>query len=310
MKSQTSKHLRLPPHLRDGDTIAVVRPAGRLDRTAFKASQEAIRSAGFFVAEYPGKMRKDSFFAASDADRAAELSWALSEPGIQAVLCARGGYGTMRLLPHFEPREMKRWIPKLVVGYSDITFLHQWLFNQLGWISVHGPLLGHLGASEIRRFLSSLTDPLRGGDSLELGKLQVHRAGKAAGRLFGGNLSLLQTSGPAMLPREPLILLLEDVNEDFYRLDRMIWSLKLAGYSLFIKGILLGHFHKCGKNDRAQFGKKKWLESLLSLSSGPVVESARFGHGLGRQALLPLGVKVELSSKALKLTQDWVSFRR
>src|SRR5690606_30890809 len=137
-------------------------------------------------------------------------------------------------------------------------------------------------------------------------EVKVIQKGRAKGMLVGGNLSLLQSFGPSALPRRPLILALEDVNEDCYRIDRMIWSLIHAGYGKWVKALILGTFHRCGK-DRDQFPKSKLIESFKTLCYGPIWWGAKFGHGLKTQRILGLGSLVEVREKELRYLHPLVS---
>lgn len=305
-----SRKLICPSQLHYGDTIALVRPSSRLDEKAYVSALHNLRDLGFCVAEYSGRRRKDSFFAASDEDRAQELHWAFREPGIRAVLVCRGGYGSQRALQCLKPSDWAQWKPKLVVGYSDTTYLHQWLQNQLGWISIHGPLVGFLDKISLQKLGRSLTElPVEKSESLWSEVTQQGRNVRARGRLVGGNLSLLSVRGPAELPQEDLILALEDVNENFYRIDRMLRSLIDAGYDRHIRGIILGTFKGCGEKDGRSFGFHRILETLRNLCRGPIWQGARFGHGLKQQRLLPLGLRVEMDGRRLRFLEGVVSPR-
>lgn len=302
--------LKSPGALRLGDTIALIRPASRLDEAAFRESVETIRNLGFCVALYPHRIKADRFFAASDADRAKELDWAFRQPGISAILCCRGGYGTMRAVAQLKSEQIRKWTPKIFVGYSDITYLHQWIQNRLGFKTIHGPLTGRMPVTALKKFIRELTQLSASAHSENWSEVvNVGSKKKAMGRLVGGNLSLIQTSGAAQLPKIPTILAIEDVNEDFYRLDRMLRALIDAGYSSSIKGIILGSLLKCGMNDSKTFGYSRILESLKLLTNGPIWTKARFGHGVKHQRLLPLGCQVKLEGKRFQILDSVVSLR-
>lgn len=294
--------------LQRGDTVTLVRPAAKLDEDSFLKTEDLLRSLGFFVVRYPKGFSKDSYFSAPDEERAAELNWAFSEPGIRAVFACRGGYGCVRTLSKIRRQDLQSWKPKIFVGYSDLTYAHQWIQNQLGWISFHGDLIGQVEANCVEELVTNLTAL----SSSEFRKqtwseVEVLRSGDASGKLVGGNLSLLRRVGPAALPEQPVILAIEDVNEDFYRLDRMIWDLMDSGYSRFVKGVILGSLHGCGKRDSESFGLEKVQESLQLLTKGPVWTQARFGHGLSSQRLLALGAKVRMQqNKVLEIQSRFI----
>lgn len=301
------KSLIKPLGLNFGDTIALIRPASRLDEVAFRNTAKILRKMGFCVAFYPGKMRSDRFFAASDSDRARELSWAFREPGIRAVLACRGGYGSVRTLGHLKPNEIRQWKPKLFVGYSDMTYLHQWLQNQLGWVSIHGPLAGRMPSADVKTFIKDLMALPSVRVEQKWSEIKnISKRNMASGLLLGGNLSMIQVAGPAALPRVPMILAIEDVNEDFYRLDRMLRVLKDAGYSKYFRGILLGSLLKCGERDRKTFGMNRLQDTLRELTKGPIWTRVRFGHGIRRQRLLPLGCKVQLRGRTFSILEPVV----
>ena len=319
LKLPRSELLLAPPALKIGDTVAVIRPAGLVADSDFKTSVSALRSLGFCVAIFDDFIsksqghsqaalrKKDSYFAASDEFRARELDWALSEPGIRAVFCARGGYGSVRtlhaLMSGFSPAKISKWQPKIFIGYSDITYLHQWLLRELGWISFHGPLVGKMQRPQWQSLLKDVLDLPALPAVQKWTEARLLRGGKsAAGKLIGGNLSLFRLQGRAALLEGPVILALEDVNEDFYRLDRMVWNLIDSQYHSQIAGILVGSLLNCDKKEGAKtFGKKRFFESLQRLTKGPIWTNCRFGHGFKKQRILALGAEVEMSSGSKKL---------
>jgi len=289
----------VPRPLVVGDTVALIRPASKLEDEKYERAVKTFQRLGFFVVQYPGRVKSHAFFAASDEDRANELMWAFEQPAIKAVFSCRGGYGSMRLLPHIKEASIRKWKPKIFVGYSDITFLHHWIINRFGWPCFHGALVGQVKAEEIESLISRIV-ALSGLKRETWSECKVFRKGKGMGRLVGGNLSMLQVNGPAALPREKLVLVLEDVNEANYRIDRMLWNLIYAGYDRFVEAVILGRFHLCGRNDVNEF-KFKWImETVQKLCPrGPILTNAHFGHGPGPQRLLPLGSTVGVKGKEL-----------
>jgi muramoyltetrapeptide carboxypeptidase len=301
------KKFHKPRALELGDTIALIRPAGRLDESAFHSTAKTLRQMGFCVALYPHSIKRDKFFAASDEDRARELHWAFSEPGIKAVLTCRGGYGSARALSKIRSTDLQKWKPKLLVGYSDITYLHQWLQNKLKWTTIHGPLAGRISSAELKKFVRGLVNLPSSSSQETWSEIKnIGAKNSARGILVGGNLSLFQVAGPAQLPRVPMILAIEDVNEDFYRLDRMLMALKDAGYSPFIRGIILGSLLNCGEKDAKTFGRDRLMMSLKNLTKGPIWVGARFGHGVKHQRLLPLGCQVQIYKKRFSILEPVV----
>lgn len=307
------KSLRSPMALRKGDTVAVVRPSSRLDRDVFDRSIGELREEGLCVVTYPGKLSSDAFFSSPDEDRASELLWAFKQPGVRAILIARGGYGSQRTLRLLRGhiKKLKKLPPKIVVGYSDATYLLQWVQNQLGWMSFHGPLIGALSGARLKSFVKEIFHLSFQPAKHDFSEVKVVAGGGrlARGRLVGGNLSLLSLKGPAALPQEDIVLVLEDVNENFYRIDRMLRSLLDAGYDRFVKAVICGSFHGCGKDDRKTFGFRRVLETLQELTDGPIWVNARFGHGVQKQRILPLGALVEVRGKRISFREGVVRAR-
>jgi len=235
---------------------------------------------------------------------------ALRDPAVRAVFCARGGYGTMRLLPKLPvaseaagpPPEAGRSVrPKAVVGFSDVTALHQW-YQRAGLISIHGPVLTQLGrvpVSTHARLFSLLeseapADPLTGTETLV--------AGRAEGPLLGGNLSVFTRllGTPFMPALEGAVLVLEDVGERPYRLDRMWTHLELAGVFRSIKGIVLGSFTSCEERE-ADYTSLDVLRELAAATGLPCASGFPIGHGDVNEPV-PLGVRVRLDAGSRTLT--------
>src|SRR5690606_27256842 len=126
---------------------------------------------------------------------------------------------------HLSEKQVSRWRPKIFLGYSDMTYIHQTIQNQLGWVTFHGPLIGSLDLTRLKKCIQSLEHLKKPSRETWSEAKPKGKGTNAEGRLVGGTLSLLSLTGKNALPREPVILALEDVNENFYRIDRMIWNL-------------------------------------------------------------------------------------
>jgi muramoyltetrapeptide carboxypeptidase len=276
--------------------VAVIAPAGPFDRDSFEAGLAIL--AGRYRVQYDsGIFERHRYLAGSDARRLMELNAALGDPSIRAVFCARGGYGTLRLLRHLTPGPFD----KPLIGFSDITALHQWVQRQ-GHVSIHGPVLtqlGRLGESTWTRLFallesSSPAAALHGSDTFV--------DGVAEGRLLGGNLSVFtRLLGTQYLP--PLdnsLLLLEDVAERPYRLDRMWTHLELAGVFQKVRGIVLGSFTQCDDRD-ADYTSTQVLRELAEATGLPCVAGFPIGHGDVNEPV-PLGTHVRLDATARSLT--------
>ncbi len=283
--------------LRPGARVAAVAPAGPFDRGALEAGL-AVLGARYAVQFEPEIFSRQRYLAGDDARRLAELTAALRDPQIEAVFCARGGYGTMRLLPGLD-----RIVPaaKPLIGFSDITALHAWM-QRAGQISIHGPVLtqlGRLDAHTHERLFALLEGtapaaPLQGSDT--------YVGGSAEGPLLGGTLAVLsRLVGTPFLPSlEGSILLLEDVGERPYRVDRMWTHLMLAGVLRGVRGIVLGSFTGCEERD-ADYGCADVLRELAGATGVPCAAGFPIGHGERNEAV-PLGVRVRLDAGAQTLT--------
>ncbi len=283
--------------LRPGAHVAVVAPAGPFERTALEAGL-AVLEQRYSVDLAPELFARQRYLAGSDAQRLGQLTAALTDPEIEAVFCARGGYGAMRLLPALETLIPG---PKPLVGFSDITALHAWL-QRNGLISVHGPVLTQLGKLDTHtheRLFALLED---GAPAAPLRATDTYGPGAAEGPLLGGTLAVLsRLLGTPYLPSlEGAVLLLEDVGEQPYRLDRMWTHLALAGVFRQVRGIVLGAFTACEPRD-ADYTSAQVLRDLAVETGLPCAAGFPIGHGEHNEPV-PLGVRVRLDATARTLT--------
>ena len=242
-----------------------------------------------------GIFARDRYLAGDDARRGAELAHAFADPDLKAVFTARGGYGSMRLLPtlHLGP-------PRVFVGFSDVTAIHGAL--QAGGVrSLHGPVLTQLARQppgSVERFFGLLESTAPAAPLLN-GRTVV--PGHAEGPLVGGNLSVLTRllGTRFMPPTNGAVLLLEDVGERPYRLDRMWTHLKLAGVFEGLAGIVLGDFTGCDERD-ADYGSADVLASLAQQTGLPCAAGFAIGHG-ELNLPVPLGARVRLDAAAGRL---------
>ncbi len=268
-------------------------PAGRLSRGLARLSERYQVLTCYDPTRPPDRL---PYLAASDLARAEELNRWLADERVSAIFCARGGYGCSRILPLLDaPRLASRRLP--LIGFSDITVLHAWA-NNLGVPTIHGPVvtqLADLPAEDHDALFSLLErghlDPLEG--------LQRIAGGAATGPLVGGNLSLLShLCGTEHLPPlDGAVLLLEDVGEAPYRIDRKLTHLAQAGVFDRVAGVLLGDFVDC---DDARTSALAVIADRLGASPVPVAAGAPVGHGRRNRAL-PLGVRIRLDADAGRL---------
>lgn len=290
-----------PPRLKPGARIGVIAPAGKVDRTAAEAGIAAICAEGFEV-ELAGNLFQGRGYLAGAAEpRARDLLEFYKRPDIDAIFCARGGFGSIQLLPHLKPAQFKS--PKIFVGYSDITILLNWLRQFCGLLTFHAPMV----AMDLARGLSAqakdhLWSVLRGemrAWKLTLG--EVIKSGRAEGEILGGCLSLLVTTlgTPYEIDTRGKILFLEDVGEKPYRIERMLTQLQMAGKLADVAGVLLGDFTNCeGEGTR---GLKEIIDDIFSGARYPVVTGMKAGHGQENLAL-PFGAAMVLDGKNATLS--------
>ena len=284
-----------PPALRPGDAVAVIAPSGPFERPVFEVGLELIK-ARYRPVFTDGLFTKDRYLAGDDARRGAELNHALTDPGIKAVFAARGGYGLTRLLS-----SLKIGSPRAVVGFSDLTALHGAL-QVRGIRSLHAPVVTQLGrqppacAERMFALLESSVPPA----PLEGATCLVH--GSAEGPLIGGNLSVLTRllGTPFMPPTRGAVLLLEDVGERPYRIDRMWTHLRLAGALEGVVGLALGEFTGCDEKG-ADYTSAEVLLSLARETGLPCARGFAIGHG-ALNLPVPLGARVRLDAAAGRLT--------
>ncbi|HWW78192.1 MAG TPA: LD-carboxypeptidase [Steroidobacteraceae bacterium] len=276
-------------------------PASPFDKAALEAGV-AIISERYRVRYDEHIHSRVRYLAGDDIRRFAELTTALTSPDIKAVFCARGGYGAMRLLPRLASWAAERGIPaKPLMGFSDITALHQWLQSN-GIASIHAPVLTQLGRVPVdspKRLFALLEST---GPAEPLVGTETYVGGTVEGPLLGGNLSVFTRllGTPFMPPLDGAILLFEDTSEQPYRLDRMWTHLALAGVFRKIRGIVLGQFIGCEPRDGG-FTAAEVLRDLAAATGVPCASGFPIGHGDINEPV-PLGVRVRLEADEARLT--------
>lgn len=298
---------RRPRALRPGDRVAVVAASGpanqaNLDRGLHALEQVGLKPDVFASARDTGS--DFDYLAGDDHLRATDLTTALADPAYAAVFLASGGYGMQRTLEMVDWNRIDQAKPKIVVGYSDVTALLEAIAVKLGWISLFGPMVAcngfHQGPG--RYDFDTLMNLLFHPDSVsELSFLDGRPVvpGVAEGITLGGTATLLAASlgTDTSLPARGAILFLEDVDEELFRLDRIITQLRRATYSEGVAGILLGTFTDCGEPREVE----RMLVDRLSDLGVPVLAGADIGHGIAQQTY-PIGVRARLDATAGTLT--------
>lgn len=294
--------LSAPPFPSERDVIAMVSVSGPSDRDALVRGLWWLADR-FTVREDERAFASSGYLAGDDALRSAALLDAVRDPAVRAVVCARGGYGAMRVLERVGAEVYEALVrdPKPLLGFSDVTALHA-LWARAGLRSLHGTMPATVGRA--------LVDPAHALEAVDAlaGKfpdpwrwegLRVVCEGEARGRAAGGNLSLLAAlqGTPGAYDLDGAVLFLEDVGERPYRVDRMLTQLRWGGSLAKVRGVVLGEFVDCAVGrDGVQLDAV--LHAALAPLGVPVFAGAAFGHGRA-QRVVPLGAAVTMSDGAV-----------
>jgi muramoyltetrapeptide carboxypeptidase len=288
-----------PPAVRPGDRIRVIAPSGPFEIAAFQKGLEWL-TARYEVVIDPGIYERTGFLAGNDARRLTELDAALRDSRCRAVLVARGGHGLLRIVHRADFAALES-DPKWLIGFSDATLLHVEA-SRLGIASIHASNLTGLGRGDEptrNAFAAHLEAPYR---ARRLNDLGVWLGGSATGPLFGGNLTLLTASaasGRLYIP-EGSILLLEDIAEAPYRVDRMLTALLVAGALDRVAGVAVGEMTSC-KPGPDGVPIEAVLEERLTALGVPVLHGLPLGHG-DQNVPVTLGITARLDGAERSLT--------
>jgi muramoyltetrapeptide carboxypeptidase len=292
--------MRFPPLLSAGARVALVAPSGPLrDAGDLERAVNNARELGWDPVPGEHVLERDGYFAGNDAHRLADFVAAAADDSIDGIWCIRGGYGAMRLL-HGIDYDVWRWKPKALIGYSDITALHAAIGARADLVTYHGPTaratLTDLTRQSLVAAVSSGASPyvVRHDDSVTL------RRGCARGRLAGGNLALVASlmGTPYAPDLDGAILVLEDVNEAVYRIDRMLTQLALSGALAKCAGIVFGRFTEIPPDTsdaERSLPLERILQEVADRCGVPCVANAPFGH-VDDQFTLPLGATAVLDA--------------
>lgn len=289
--------LRLPPPLAAGDVVAVVAPSSPFPRDELWKGLAWLRLR-YRLRVHAGMLERDAYLAGSDRRRAEEFRLALVDPEVKAVVCARGGYGAMRVLDAM-PWEDFAVRPRWIVGFSDVTALHAAAWAR-GIASVHGPNVTGLGRDATpamrARWIGCVEHPRSQG---RWDGLHVVHPGQARGVVVGGNLSLVHAMAAAgrLVVPDGAIVVLEDVTEAPYRVDRMLTSLMLGGHLARASAIVFGGFDRCNPGADGRTVEEVLAERTTELRI-PVLAGAPFGHGLRNEAFV-LGADARVEGASL-----------
>ncbi|MDA1359640.1 LD-carboxypeptidase [Glycomyces luteolus] len=291
--------LRRPRRLVPGDRIAIVSPASPFPEGGLDAGLAVLRGWGLEPVVMPSATASTGFLAGADGDRAVDFAKAWLDPSVAAVIASRGGYGSQRMIEHLDWEALASVEPKAFIGFSDVTAMHEAIALELGVASIHGPMptwtrftgnpevqehlrLQLFAPERVQRIASRTARPLAGGT--------------ATGVTFGGTLTLLAAEAGTAHHRRDVaggLLLLEDIGEEPYRIDRALTQLERAGYFAELAGVVLGSWADCGPYEEV----RAVLIDRFAGRGVPVVEEFGFGHCAG-SLTIPLGVKATLDADA------------
>ncbi len=287
-----------PKSLTKGSTIGIVAPAGKTDAETIHFAEKFLHKKGYKVVL--GDNVTNTFFqyAGNDEHRKNDLQHMLNSKDIDAIFCARGGYGTIRIIDQLDFTHYLEY-PKWIVGYSDITVLHAALNHKVGVASIHGPMPKNFPDKAVdEEDIENLFKLLHGErPNYTIKPCQLNRHGKAEGILIGGNLSLIYALRATDIDPDPhgKILFIEDLSEYLYHLDRMMQNLKLSGFLSQLSGLVVGDFTDM-KDNNDPYGQNA-LEIIKEAVSGynyPVLFNFPAGHSHLNQPLI-FGKRVSLN---------------
>ena len=304
--------LRKPPRLRAGDIVGLIEPAGfTVDAFDLNIVLDTVRAMGLVPKPAPHLLKRYGYLAGTDRDRAADVNAMFADPAVRAIFAVRGGWGSARILPYLDYAVI-RANPKLLVGFSDVTALHLALAARSQCPTIHGPNAasswGALSWESFRRLAFAGEMPTyRMPDGAEdrlvqrRGRPRTFGAGKASGRLLGGNLAVLTALvGTPYLPDfTGAILFVEEIDEAEYRIDRMMTQLSQAGMLGKVAGVVFGQCTNCGTDDSPGIGfsLSEILDQHLAPLGVPAFQGALFGH-VANQYSLPVGIRAEIDADA------------
>lgn len=301
---EESLPVHLPPYLKPGDTIAITSPAGYVTIEEIKPAMLQMQSWGLVVRIGQTIGKRDGTFGGSDAERLADLQQLLNDRSVKAIMCARGGYGMVRIIDQLNFSEMRRH-PKWLIGFSDVTVLHAHLNRVVGIASIHSkmcnsfPDIWELAEPMQQETILSIRDCIFGKPLyFTVPPNQANRFGKATGELIGGNCKTIESLAGSVsdIRTNHKILFLEDTGEYLYSIDRMFWNLKRSGKLDNLAGLVIGGFKVKPSEDPAEEFNRNLYQIIGEKTNDckyPICFDFPVGHQRNNYAL-KCGVKVQM----------------
>ena len=301
-----SDMLKQPESLKKGDKVGVVAPSRVITEDQMVKAFEVFAAWGLHVVKGNSLFSKDGYFAGQDEERRADLQQMIDDPEIKAIFCARGGYGMTRIIDQVDLTSIMKK-PKWVIGFSDITALHLAL-NRSKVESIHGLMPVQYDYMGVEESLSSLKQLLfEGAVQYEVASDTMNQPGEAVAEVIGGNLSLVAESlgTPTEIDTEGKILLLEEIDEYLYKIDRMFMQLQRAGKLKNLRGVIIGDFSQM-KDTQIPFGKSVFdlIAYHFRALSIPIAYNFPVGHE-ARNLAIPMGrnMRFEVRKDVVKLSE-------
>ncbi len=301
---------QFPKPLHKGATIGVIAPASAAHRKHVKEGIAYLEGRGYHVKTAPNLTRRKHYLAGNDELRLQWLEHFILDPEIDAIICIRGGYGLLRIIDKIDYNRLSAIPPKLIVGYSDITALQMAILSKLGWIGYTGPMVASDMSGQfdpyseewLWKVITEHPYPLilqnPAGE-----EMNVYRPGNAEGTLVGGCLSLITPLlGTEYMPDlTGAVLVIEDIGEKTYHLDKQLHMLRIHGVFDKISALILGHFVNCfPKNPKRSFTMQEFLDDVIGDYDFPVISNFAYGH-IRKRLTLPLGARVRVETDPVKI---------
>jgi muramoyltetrapeptide carboxypeptidase len=288
-----------PPYLKTGDAIGIVCPSGFMAAEKILPCVNVLKSWGFrvLIGKTVGGV-SSNYFSGTDADRLEDLQVMLDNEEVSAILFGRGGYGLSRIIEHISFKKFKK-SPKWILGYSDISLLHAYIYTNYEIVTAHSAMAGAFREAAADDFyLRSIRDLITGEKMKHVCEPHAfNRRGDTEGVLMGGNLTLLAHTigGPADFKTKGLILFMEDIGEYLYNIDRMLYQLKAAGKFQKPAAVVIGQFTELKDTER-HFGEDAYeiIRNIFSEYSYPVCYGFPVGH-VKQNVALKCGAEYRLS---------------
>ncbi len=291
--SMTSKNMLRPARLKPGDKVGIAAPASHFDMENYNSGVHVLESMGFYVSVSDDIFDRNRYLAGSDVHRANLLNKLFADSSIKAIVCARGGYGSIRILPLLDYNIIRN-NPKIFIGFSDVSAILSAIYTKCGLVAFHGPMVTTL--SETSQKTKESMEAIFFSDTkleIKIEKSIVLKHGSASGIVSGGNLATLcHMTGTSFEPGfKDHILFLEDRGEAVYKIDRMLTQMKMAGCFDGIVGLVLGSFEDCGELKEVF----SVIDNIFKDEDIPVIASLEAGHGKNN-ITIPFGITATLDS--------------